>query len=122
VAAFDKRMNRQFPCLGLAALMLVGCGAPTPPKGRPDLLDFLVDGQTRKPQVIARLGPPSGTFDRGRCLTYRVGYESENQGYHIVNREAGDSGWPTWLKAKYSLVLVFDNSGRLQRHNLLEVN
>jgi hypothetical protein len=114
-------MKRHFPCLGLTAVLLAGCGAPPPPKGRPDLLDFLVDGRTRKQQVVDHLGPPSGTFDHGRCLTYRVGFETANQGYHIVNREAGNSGWPTWLKAKYSLVLVFDDSGRLRQHKLLKV-
>jgi len=115
-------MKRQLPCLGLAALLVAGCGAPLPPEGQPDLLDFLVDGRTRKQQVVDRLGPPSGTFDQGRSLTYRVGYESANKGYHIVTREAGESGWPTWLQAKYSLVLVFDDSGRLRQHKLLEVN
>jgi hypothetical protein len=50
-----------------------------------------------------------------------VGYEAANQGYHVVGREVGTSGWPTWLEAKYSLVLEFDGEV-LTKHSLVEVN
>ena len=103
-------------------MLAASCGTPLPPKGRADLFAFLADGRTGKSQVMERLGKPSGTFEHGRTLTYRVGYEPENHGYYIVDREPNDSGWPTWLNAKYSLVLVFDEGGHLQRHSLLEVN
>ena len=115
-------MKRQVPYAVLAAILLAGCGAPPPPLGRSDLFDFLVDGQTRKRQVVDHLGQPSGTFESGRVLTYRVGYEPANHGYHMVGRESGASGWPTWVNAKYSLVVVFDDTGRLRKHTLLEVN
>ncbi len=117
-----KVMKRQVPSAVFAVLLLAGCGAPPPPHGRPDLFDFLADGQTRKRQVLDHLGQPSGTFESGRVLTYRVGYEPANHGYHIVGRESGASGWPTWVNAKYSLVVVFDGADRLRRHTLLEVN
>ena len=104
-----------------AAACLAGCGAQAPPAGRPDLLDFLADGRTGKGQVLERLGPPSGRFEDGDILTYRLAYEPANKGYHVVGREVTASGWPKWLQAKYSLVLVFEG-GVLRKHTLVEVN
>ncbi len=103
------------------AVCLAGCAAPAPPQGRADLLDFLADGRTGKRQVLERLGEPSGNFEGGKVLTYRLAYESANKGYRVVGREVTESGWPKWLKAKYSLVLVFEG-GVLRKHSLVEVN
>jgi len=105
------------------ALTLAGC-ATVPPsiKGSPDLLNFLSDGKTTRTEVITTLGQPSGTFEVQRILTYRLGYEPENHGYAVVEREAAASGWPTWTAAKFSLVLVFDDAGILQKHSLVKVN
>jgi hypothetical protein len=103
-------------------LTLVGCATPAPLKGRADLLDFLADGRTTREEVVLRLGQPSGKFDRERILTYRLGFESKNKGYYVVEREAQPGGWPTWLRANYSLVLVFDDTGVLRKHSLVAVN
>lgn len=95
-----------------------------PPQACADLLDFLVDGRTSKRQVLAALGQPSGRFERGDLLTYRVAYEAANHGchgYHVVGRVVSAPGWPTWRQAKYSLVLEFEG-GVLRKHNLVEVN
>lgn len=105
----------------VAVAGLAGCATHDPPQGRPDLLDFLADGRTSQHQVIQRLGQPSGRFDGGTTLTYRLAFEPANKGYHVVDREVTSSGWPTWLHAKYSLVLVFDG-GVLRKHSLVEVN
>lgn len=111
-----------FLALGLV-LTLVGCATtPTPLKGRPDLLSFLADSKTTKEEVITTLGQPSGRFEAEKILTYRLGFEPKNNGYYVVEREATPAGWPTWLRAKYSLVLVFDDSGVLRKHSLVEVN
>ena len=109
--------------LALVCLSLAGC-ATVPPsiKGSPDLLNFLSDGKTTRTEVITTLGQPSGTFEVQRILTYRLGYEPENHGYAVVEREAAASGWPTWTAAKFSLVLVFDDAGILRKHSLVEVN
>ena len=103
------------------ALTLVGC-ATVPLKGRADLLDFLADGKTTREEVVLKLGQPSGKFERENILTYRLGFEPKNKGYCLVEREAQPDGWPTWLRAKYSLVLVFDETGVLRKHTLVEVN
>lgn len=92
---------------------LVGCA---------DLLDFLADGKTPREEVALKLGQPSGKFERENILTYRLGFEPKNKGYYVVERETQPDGWPTWLRAKYSLVLVFDDAGVLRKHPLVEAN
>jgi len=104
------------------ALMLVGCATPPPLKGRADLMSFLAVGITTRQDVMVRLGAPSGRFENEKILTYRLGYEPKNQGYYVVEREGGPGGWPTWIWAKYSLVLVFNEAGVLEKHALVEVN
>ena len=106
----------------LTCALLLGCATPPPLKGHSDLLDFLADGKTSREEVALKLGLPSGKFERENILTYRLGFEPKNRGYYVVEREAQPSGWPTWLLAKYSLVLVFDEAGVLRRHSLVEVN
>ncbi len=105
-------------------LVLAGCASapPNPPRGDPNLLAFLADGRTTRTDAILTLGQPSGSFESERILTYRLGLEPENSGYYVVERERSLSGWPTWIAAKFSLVLVFDENGVLQRHSLVRVN
>jgi len=104
------------------SLLLAGC-ATTPLQGRADLLNFLADGQTTRLDVIVALGQPSARFESDKVLTYRLCYEPKNHGYYVVDREPPDeTGWSTWLRAKYSLVLVFDDAGVLRKHSLVEVN
>jgi hypothetical protein len=115
-------MKTPILALVLSAAFLAGCATTPPLKGRADLLNFLADGTTTKPEAIVQLGQPSGRFEGEKILTYRLGFEPVPKGYYVVERETGPSGWPTWLHAKYSLVLVFDDAGVLRRHSLVEVN
>lgn len=101
-------------CLALAGL-LAGCVTTPQLAADPRLLDFLQDGQTAKDTVILKLGQPSATLESGHILTYRLGQEKK-RGYYL--REAGATNW---LELKYSLVLVFDARGVLERHSLVEV-
>jgi len=103
-------------------LNVVGCATPQPLKGRADLLDFLADGKTTREEAVLKLGQPSGRFERENILTYRLGFEPKSNGYYIVEREAQRDGWPTWTRARYSLVLVFDGAGVLRKHSRVEVN
>ena len=115
-------MNTKMPAAALLVLVLVGCATAPPLKGRADLLNFLSDGKTSREEVVLKLGQPSGTFERENILTYRLGFEPKNNGYFLVEREPTPSGWPTWVLAQYSLVLVFDEAGVLRRHAVVEVN
>ncbi len=116
------RPKAQLVVTVLISGLLVGCATTAPLKGRADLLDFLLDGKTAREEVVLKLGQPSGKLEREDILTYRLGFEPKNKGFYVVEREAQPSGWPTWLLAKYSLVLVFDEAGVLRRHSLVEVN
>ena len=115
-------MKTKFFLAFLAAFALAGCATPPPLKGSPDLLNFLSDGKTAREEVIITLGQPSGRFEAEKILTYRLGYEPQNKGYAVVEREATGCGWPTWMAAKFSLVLVFDDAGILRKHSLVKVN
>ena len=114
-------MNLKFLFALTLALTLVGC-ATTQIKGHPDLLNFLADGKTTRTEAIITLGQPSGRFESEKILTYRLGFEPRNSGYYVVERENTTNGWPTWTEAKFSLVLVFDDAGILQKHSLVKVN
>ena len=105
----------------LAALTLIGCATAPASRGRADLLNFLADGKTTREETVAALGQPSGRFEGGRILTYRLGYDPKNSGYYTVERETTGYGWPKWAKASYSLVLIFPDAGVLREHALVKV-
>lgn len=113
-------MKRMIPWrLPAVVLACAGCAA-LPPAGGDELVGFLRDGQTTRAEAERRLGRPSGVFESGRLLTYRVGYDETGRRYRVVPREGNASGWPDWTKADYSLVLLFEG-GRLRQHELIKV-
>jgi hypothetical protein len=107
-------MKTRFLLIQLLAICLVGCAATAIPGASPDLLGFLVAGRTTRSQVLTTLGQPSARFEGDRILTYRIGHRNE-QGYFVSVPE--EYGWT----AQYSLVLVFNSRGVLQKQNLVEV-
>jgi hypothetical protein len=109
--------GRRSFCIALSALavsLVAACAGPVPIRGaRPDLLAFLIDGQTRREEVLLTLGQPSGSFEKEQILTYRVGHDSE-QGYYVIDTRS-------WDGVRYSLVVVFDDKGFLRAHKLVAV-
>ena len=99
--------------VGAATLFsLTGCAARkvrpiTDPNKIPGNLHFLVDGQTTKEQVSAKLDLPVKTFESGRILAYRLNCQMEAVG--------------GWTDVCYSLILVLDAEGVLERHRLVRV-
>jgi hypothetical protein len=98
------------------AAWLPGCVTPPIPGAQPDLLGFLEIGRTSREDVLLRLGQPSAVFEQERILTYRIG-EDPKQGRYVVTPKALLS----WQQVRYSLVLVFDDAGRLLKQNLVVV-
>lgn len=106
----------------LLVFALAGCTTTdadkTVPGARADLLEFLHDGKTTRADAILQLGQPSSTFEKDNILTFRVG-EDMKKGYYLISpREKAQ--W-IWESARYSLVLVFNSEGILQKHNLVLV-
>ncbi len=91
--------------IGLA--LLAACaGGPeiTVAEAERKYLDYLKVGQTTREEVISRLGAPAAVFENERILTYRLRLTAE--------RGFDNSG------EAYGLTLVFDRTGRLEKHKL----
>jgi hypothetical protein len=84
-------------------------------------LSFLRDGGTSREEVLLRLGDPTGVFEDGRILTFRL--EASDRGVIPVRREYDFDfhGVTQWRLANLSLVTVFDSNHVLNRHSLILV-
>jgi hypothetical protein len=105
-----------FPVLVLVLGFLVGCATTPIPGASHDLLKFLQIGQTTREEAVLKLGQPSASFEQEKILTYRLGEDSK-QGYYLMIPDARRE----WQGVHYSLVLVFDSGGVLQRQSLVAV-
>jgi hypothetical protein len=113
--------------MGVLVMLVAGCVTPAPiPGARADLLSFLRDGETTRQEILLRFGQPSASFEQERILTYRVGHEPK-QGYYIISpkvltgQQLGKVQAMSWETVAYSLVLVFDGNGLLQKQSLVSV-
>jgi hypothetical protein len=100
------------------ALVVVGLAACAPriPGAAPDLLTFLRAGETTREEVVLKLGQPSASFEQERILTYRVGQDPK-QGFFLIVPNRLD--W--WQNVRYSVVLVFDANGVLEKQRFVPV-
>ena len=86
--------------------------------GKEDLLGFMRIGKTSRQEIYLELGYPSADYEYSRILTYRIG--KNEQGLFMIERP--QPGYEkTWYRARYSLVLVFDETGVLQKKSLVQV-
>ena len=99
---------------------LTGCvtSAPSGISPDPGLLSFLMDGTTQRSEVLSRLGEPSALFEQDHIITYRISGDPK-RGYWI--RERVPQSTVGWTGVHHSLVLVFNETGVLQRHSLVVV-
>jgi hypothetical protein len=103
----------------LALLLLgfvAGCATPAIPGASQDLLKFLQTGQTTRQEVLLKLGQPSAAFEQEKILTYRLGQDPK-QGFYVISPKAV----MPWQTVRFSLVLVFDGGGVLQRQGQVAV-
>jgi hypothetical protein len=82
------------------------------------LLAFLVDGKSRRDEVLLRLGPPMAQFEGERILTYAF-REDERGEWQRVVRSTFSDGRHLYPPGTSSLVLVFGPDGVLLRHSLV---
>ena len=109
----QKKGNAMKPAMItlLLTIFLVGCAAT--PIGRADLLDFVVDGRTTREQAYLELGEPSGIYEGGSILTYKL--DKDETGYFPIESRQGFMG------IRYNLVMVFGPDGVLERHSLVPI-
>jgi hypothetical protein len=103
---------KQTTVLLLLGILLSAC-AMSPPLGRADLLGFIQDGQTTREDTYLHLGEPSGLYEDGRIMSFRLG--EDNGGYFPIGKASGFSG------VRFSLIMVFSEAGILARHALVQV-
>ena len=79
---------------------------------RQDLLDFVIDGRTPCSELHDRLGSPSGSYENGRLITYRIAEDRQRRYSVFAGRD--------WSGAKYSLVVTCGSEGIVTHHSLVD--
>jgi hypothetical protein len=117
-----------FNCAIVSAVALLsGCAAAPTPAPLVDLA-FIQDGVTSTDLAIRKLGAPTSQLaasSGGKVLMFRIGQDAE--GLHAQWYTYTKSDWYDFLDrwaaydVRYSLVLVFDQRGVLERHALVKL-
>jgi hypothetical protein len=98
-------------------------------------LGFLKTGESTREEILLKLGHPSGQFENGRILSYRMavvttetrdsrsGITLKAEELVVVAPEASgyDPFVRAWRTANLSLVLVFDDRGKLEKTGMVQV-
>ena len=77
-----------------------------------DLLEFLIDGRTTCDELHDHLGSPSGWYEGGHLITYRIAEDAQG---HSLFRGSD------WSGAQYSLVVTCGSEGVVTHHSLVAV-
>src|SRR4051794_40217418 len=99
----------------------IGC---TPVVKNQDLesgpLKYVQDGQISREQLVLKLGVPANQIEGDRILTYRIAYNPDTREIRPIAPSflRADPTLAQWF-ADFSLVLVFNASGMLERHSLV---
>lgn len=106
----------------LLLIAVLGCHghryeAVGPEHIEPALSERLNDGRTTRDEILAMFGTPSGRFEDGRILTYRMDRNHEV----VVPAAATGARQSLWEAGIYSLVLIFNDDAILERHRLIRV-
>lgn len=119
-------MKRRHAAALAVALLCAGCMAvPLPEHGHlgghleipEELRDDLVEGETTREDVLLDYGIPEYRVDGDRVLAYRW---TTSHGYWVVFLYyVGNAGA---IRKRNMLLLEFDTSGRLARHELVETS
>ena len=107
-------------------LLTVGCATPRiKPINKNDFSDslqFLINGETKREEVLLKLGEPTGRFESDRILTYMLSIDT-NKKVKILPRQLALSNIDPRLyelnRLVCSLVLVFEESNILKKAELI---
>ena len=110
---------KNFLISAVMALSMVACATVVPlSQIEENWLSFLKPGETRRVDVLSRLGVPTSQFEGERILTYRMNFVkgrglvpagSPLRGPHVIT-----------LPGAYHLILVFDEKALLTKYKLLK--
>jgi hypothetical protein len=110
-------------CASTSIAMLLACGLPVKsPAFASEInvdelvrqLEFLQDGTTERAEVIARLGPPEGTYANNLVAAYTVQLLAADR--HLFVCPCPPS---VAFAARFRLTLKFSADGVLQQHMLV---
>ena len=123
---FNCGKRALFTSGALLAVLFICAGRPAsasdaPPRVRPDanLLAFLDGEHVTRTDVVARLGAPRASFERGHVTAYRLGQNKD--GYFVVPAPKKKTPEFDWRGVDYDLMLLFDDDDLLRQHNLIGV-
>ena len=108
-------MQGRTAALALLVLASTGCATPIQPVAPSEVaakFGFLQLGRTTRQEIVERMGPPRGEFEKDRVITYWV---SENQLGRIEVRTTTKSS----DDRSFTMVLAFDERDVLARHSLV---
>ena len=110
----------------IISLTLVGCATPevtqlpAVPMIEAEIADYTVNGITTREEVLLKFGTPSAHFENKRILTYQFRIDQNGQAVLFWPRKSEiHPAFTNWNKEVYSLVLVFDQNGILEKHQLI---
>jgi hypothetical protein len=63
---------------------------------------------------------PCAQFDGDRIMLYQLRADAQGEWWVVAPRINAETGLRAWDPHTYSLVLVFDEDGVLERHSLIE--
>ena len=110
----------------ITTLLTLGCATPRiQPINKNDFSDslqFLINGETTREEVLLKLGEPTGRFESDRILTYMLSIDT-NKKLKILPRQLALSNIDPRLyelnRLVCSLVLVFEESNILKKTELI---
>ncbi len=89
-------------------------------------MPYVSDNQSRREDILLKLGEPNWSFEDGRILTFRIIIDKKGKITPVTNdnnKNARDLAANSLLSIRYySLVLVFNPQGILQKHSLILTN
>jgi hypothetical protein len=85
-----------------------------------ELLGFIQDGNTKREEVVLKLGIPSAQYEGEKILTYQLRVDQTGSWHLVAPQTDVTTGLREWREGTCSLVLVFDGEGVLRKHSLVE--
>jgi hypothetical protein len=76
-------------------------------------------GSTTMERAVLEIGRPSSVFEEGRIVTFRIGPTWDGKATDVVRGVTPEE--PGWWGSSYSLVLIADEAGIVQRTSLVPV-